>query len=1658
MGKLSAALLIATALFGLNANAAGSDDSAEPALGPRDGSLSVAEADPAPESAKSWLMRQMTGPDGRIDHAGVARALEQRARLVVDTRAKRAGLPATPAGWTNLTGYTQSAGRINHIVFTSASGNDILAGADGGGIWRSTNGGSSWTPVNDFLGSLSITNFARASNDPNTIYAGTNTLGSHTYYPFGIVKSLDGGATWSQIAATSPAANPDFTYVQRVAVHPFNANVVLAATGSGAYQSVDGGVTWTKIGGVATRAYYVAFHPADGNRAAVAYNDGTIRYTTTGDLAGAGVLTATVLTDGRYMKIAYAKSDPARMYALVTDSSTSETRLLQSTTEGASWAEVPGAATALTTNGTFYNADYLQFTGGLWVDPLNANRVAVYEGWSSFTPDISAPAIEWRSLALGWVDIHGVVEHPGYDGATNRTVYYMDSGGLYRLADIDRIGEPGQFTRLDAGMAVTEVYSVAGRGGNTILGAQDVSPRVYRSDPAGGDTTSRWRFVGYPALCPTCTWLGHGATTAASPANPAVLYGSRQYLDIFRSTDGGVTGTSIVKDTAINEGQGATQRNLKSAFIAPFVLAPSDPGLMYAGGHSLWRSANVDTGTPPTWTAIRPPFTDTACGTVAPIAVVAVAPSNPDVVWVAHECKGRVFRSVNATQASPTWTEVTTFPLAATQRNKASITIDRTNPDIVWVGVGTYEPSTLFRTTDGGATAGNWTTITGLPGAPVYSLVQHPANPSWLYAATGVGVFASDDSGATWSTTNEGPANVVVRSLHWNTSGTSSELLAGTFGRGVFKATVTAAEQAPSITTIVSSASPFVVAGDPVTFTATVYGASGTPTGTVNILDGGRVIATVPVSAGSATFTTSALSAGNHSMVAAYLGNTTFAASSSVPLTQTVKLSQTIIFTAPPDKPFGTLPFALGATATSNLTVAYTSQTTPVCTVVGNTVTLHSAGACTIAADQPGDATYAPASRVVQTFAVLKGSPVMTLQSDTNPSDLGQPVTFTATLTGSPAPTGTVAFRDGANAIAGCEAKALAAAGYAVCSTSALTAGGHTITAAYSGDGNYVTVNSQPLGQTVNAPPQPFVLTVATFGSGTVVSNPAGINCGATCTATFMSPSVITLAATPAAGFAFAGWAGACSGTGICAVTMDAAKTVTANFVAQYTLTVAKSGTGAGTVASTPAGISCGATCNAIYNAGTTVSLSAASSSGSVFTGWSGGGCSGTGACVVTMSAATTVTAAFSLAPPSTAALTVATAGTGTGTVTSSPAGIDCGSSCVASFATGASITLTATPAAGSQFAGWSGGQCSGSTGPCTFGIGSPTTETAVFTLPQFTLSVATSGNGTVISSPGGIACGATCSAPFSAGTVVALTPLPDPGYSFAGWSGACTGTGTCAVTMSAERSVSASFTPSAPPPAPHLSNLSTRGRVETGNDVMIGGFVISGTARKKVLITARGPSLAAFGVSGAMANPKLELFAGQTKIVENDDWQTNPAGVIAEIQATGIAPADPRESALLVTLNPGVYTAIVSGVDNGTGVAIVEVFEQDQPDVPLINISTRGQVKTGDNVMIGGFVIQGDQPKKVLITARGPSLGEFGIANPLANPKLELFLGAAKIGENDDFGTAPNVGEIVALVGAPTNPLESALLVTLAPGAYTAVVSGVGGVTGVGIVEVFAQ
>ena len=248
--------------------------------------------------------------------------------------------------------------------------------------------------------------------------------------------------------------------------------------------------------------------------------------------------------------------------------------------------------------------------------------------------------------------------------------------------------------------------------------------------------------------------------------------------------------------------------------------------------------------------------------------------------------------------------------------------------------------------------------------------------------------------------------------------------------------------------------------------------------------------------------------------------------------------------------------------------------------------------------------------------------------------------------------------------------------------------------------------------------------------------------------------------------------------------------------------------------------------------------------------------------------------------------------------------------------------------------------------------------------------------------------------------------------------------------------------------------------RVQAGDNVGIGGFIITGSAPKHVLLRALGPSLAQFGVPNVLADPVLELHGpGAFVTITNDNWRDDPVQEAA-ILATGIPPTNDLESAIDVTLASGAYTAIVRGNGNTSGVGLVEVYDLSQA-VPakLANISTRAFVSTGDNIVIAGFMLGGDSgDDRVVVRGIGPSLTAVGVTNALADPTLELrdSNGALLVANNDWQDDPIQAAELTAAGLAPTNQLESGIATALPPGLYTALLAGLDNGTGVGLVEVY--
>lgn len=280
-------------------------------------------------------------------------------------------------------------------------------------------------------------------------------------------------------------------------------------------------------------------------------------------------------------------------------------------------------------------------------------------------------------------------------------------------------------------------------------------------------------------------------------------------------------------------------------------------------------------------------------------------------------------------------------------------------------------------------------------------------------------------------------------------------------------------------------------------------------------------------------------------------------------------------------------------------------------------------------------------------------------------------------------------------------------------------------------------------------------------------------------------------------------------------------------------------------------------------------------------------------------------------------------------------------------------------------------------------------------------------------------------------------------------------------------------------PRTDRLVNLSSRVRVSDGARVLVTGFVIAGTAPKQVILRAVGPGLAAYGVTGVLPNPKLVLFRAGNVVHENDDWEAspNPADLTAATARVGAFPlaAGSKDAAILATLAPGNYTAHVTDLGNATGHALIEIYDAGATATAefqrLVNISTRGEV-TATDVLIAGFIVTGNTPKKLLVRGAGPALAAFSVPTPVVDPSLRIYGAAgALVAQNDNWETAAplaagqpavtpaDLSAAATATGAfpfAAGSRDAATIVTLPPGAYTAHVSGAGGGTGVALIEIY--
>ncbi|MBI4528160.1 MAG: hypothetical protein HY695_30575 [Deltaproteobacteria bacterium] len=753
-----------------------------------------------PRARQAFLAAQAKNDDGRIPPNALGKALKElRAlRSKVARKPSVAGLPSDrtlhpraliagrvaglgPTRWKWL-GPGNIGGRTRSLLVHPKEPQKIWAASVGGGIWHTTDGGAHWEPVDDFMANLAVSCMVMDPKNPDLIYAGTGEgfFNVDAIRGAGIFRTTD-GASWKQLPAT---ATEDFTAVNRVALSKSGA-VLLAATSKGLFRSSDKErKIWAKV--LSNAIADVKFRPNSSTRAvAGGLDDGQAYYTTNGGRTWK-LATHEDAWSGR-VELACSVKNPNVVYASV---QMQHGEIWRSTNGGKSYQR----RATQTTNGdpAPYLGDQGWYDNLIWAgDPTDENLLIVggIDLWRSLDGgDTLAEISTWWASGSVHADHHAIVSHPGYNGVSNRTVFFGNDGGVYKADDVQAVGNEPQppfvagWKELVNNYGVTQFYGGAGNPttGKIIGGAQDNGTICF--DPANG--TENW----------TSIFGGDGGWCAADSADPDVFYGEYVYLNIHRNSDGGAT-DDVEGDRYIS-GQfwnPAIQdwawkpvpfripdaMNFDALFIAPFVLDPNEPNRILAGGLSLWRTNNAKApntlNSGPQWRLIK-------ASAGAYISALAVAKSKSDIIWVGHE-NGMVFRTGNGTASQPAWQRIDGIgpkPLQA-QRFCTRIAIDPANSKVVYVAFGGYTRSNIWLTRDDGAT---WKNLgAALPAAPVRAITIHPRRTQFVYIGTEVGVFASENSGATWSPTNEGPTNCSINDLFWM----GETLVCATHGRGMFQ-------------------------------------------------------------------------------------------------------------------------------------------------------------------------------------------------------------------------------------------------------------------------------------------------------------------------------------------------------------------------------------------------------------------------------------------------------------------------------------------------------------------------------------------------------------------------------------------------------------------------------------------------------------------------------------------------------------------------------------------------------------------------------------------------------------------------------------------------------------------------------------------------------
>ena len=735
----------------------------------------------------------------------------------------RGGPPPGDISTWSAIGPGNIGGRTRALAIHPAMPDILYAGGVAGGIWKSTDAGASWIPLDDFLLNIAVCSIVIDPVDSDIIYAGTGEgfFNSDGVRGLGIFKSIDAGATWTQLDGTVDGSVPSgaFYRCNDLVISPNDHNRIYAATRFGVWRSVDAGATWSVVlanpnftsgptlsNGSSAGCMELAIRTDSNPDVLIASfgsfdTDGLFRSEDGGDTWTelGTIFDIRVFNQGR-MSLAIAPSNNDIMYICMADngagaSSGTLVNVFRSTDGGDTWSPRVnlGSLTGpwLLSNLVFATgcAGTSNFAQGWYdnviaVDPTDPDVVWV-GGVDLFRSDDGAQNFGIASYwffsqgddVFAHADQHAIVFHPGYDGVTNQIMYVGNDGGVFRTANA--LAATSQedcpfpedeplpaiiWEDLNNGYGVTQFYhgdSATDRdafGG----GCQDNGTNLVESTA----TPDAWNEI----------WGGDGGYFLIDPTNSQIMYAETQrFPRMIKSVDGGASFSNAT--SGINDSDGL--------FITPFAMDPSNPLVLWTGGSRPWRTTDGAAN----WTlaANADPFDpgDDPFPFSSRISAIAIAPTDSNTVYLGFS-NGTVARTNNALASPPTWSEFTTAN-GLSSGFMSSLAVSPSDPDVAYCTYSTFDVPHILKTVNGGA---SWTSIggpavAGVPDIPVHWISIRACNESQLFVGTELGVFASDDGGGTWQVANSGLANTVVETLDFQNDNT---LIAFTHGRGVFRA------------------------------------------------------------------------------------------------------------------------------------------------------------------------------------------------------------------------------------------------------------------------------------------------------------------------------------------------------------------------------------------------------------------------------------------------------------------------------------------------------------------------------------------------------------------------------------------------------------------------------------------------------------------------------------------------------------------------------------------------------------------------------------------------------------------------------------------------------------------------------------------------------